>query len=97
MGHSCLFSPVDPVFTSYDRSATTGLDYAINRYYDAGTRFLHVDPAKMTAVSLRVPQTLNLYVYVANDPINYIDPTGLGDGDIGPLVNVGGDTTDVGE
>jgi RHS repeat-associated protein len=66
-------------FTSYDRSATTGLDYANNRHYDSQQgRFTQVDPAGMDAVDLASPQTLNLYAYCANDPINHIDPSGLG-------------------
>lgn len=35
-------------FTSYDRSATTGLDYAVNRHYDPRQgRFTQVDPLGM--------------------------------------------------
>jgi len=66
-------------FTSYDRSATTGLDYAVNRHYDSQQgRFTQVDPAGMKATSLVNPQTLNLYAYCANDPVNQTDPSGLG-------------------
>jgi len=66
-------------FTSYDRSITTGLDYANNRHYDSEQgRFTQVDPAGMRATSLSDPQTLNLYAYCANDPVNKIDPSGLG-------------------
>lgn len=65
-------------FTSYDRSSITGLDYAENRYYDSRQgRFTQVDPIGMGAVSLGSPQTLNLYAYCGNDPINHIDPSGL--------------------
>lgn len=64
-------------FTSYDRSATTGLDYAVNRYYDARQgRFTQPDPLGMAAASLADPQTLNMYSYVGNDPINRVDPDG---------------------
>jgi RHS repeat-associated protein len=66
-------------FTSYDRSETTKLDYAVNRHYDAQQgRFTQVDPAGMGATSLASPQTLNLYAYCINDPINHTDPSGLG-------------------
>jgi len=66
-------------FTSYDRSATTGLDYALNRQYDPlQGRFTQVDPDGMEATSLDNPQTLNLYAYCANDPVNNTDPDGLG-------------------
>ena len=64
-------------FTSYDRSATTGLDYAINRQYDSRQgRFTQPDPLGMAAASLGDPQSLNMYSYVGNDPVNRIDPDG---------------------
>jgi RHS repeat-associated protein len=66
-------------FTSYERSARTGLDYAQNRTYDSKQgRFTQVDPIGMGSVELSNPQTLNLYAYCTNDPVNYIDPSGLG-------------------
>jgi len=66
-------------FTSYDRSLATKLDYAVNRHYDPQLgRFTQVDPAGMNAVDPSSPQTLNLYAYCANDPINHTDPSGLG-------------------
>ncbi len=65
-------------FTSYDRSARTGLDYAVNRTYDSKQgRFTSVDPIGIGASSLGSPQTLNLYAYCGNDPINNTDPSGL--------------------
>ena len=65
-------------FTSYDRSDTTKLDYAVNRHYSpAQGRFTQVDPIGMNATSLGNPQSLNLYAYCTNDPINQIDPSGL--------------------
>jgi RHS repeat-associated protein len=65
-------------FTSYDRSATTGLDYAMNRSYDSlQGRFTQIDPIEMDAASLANPQTMNLYTYCGNDPVNNLDPTGL--------------------
>jgi RHS repeat-associated protein len=65
-------------FTSYDRSSVTGLDYANNRHYDPQQgRFTQVDPIGMNAASLSEPQSLNLYSYVQNDPVNHFDPEGL--------------------
>ncbi len=58
-------------FTSYDRSAITGLDYAVNRTYESPQgRFTQPDPNS---------QGFNLYSYGENDPVNRIDPTGLTD------------------
>jgi RHS repeat-associated protein len=66
-------------FTTYDRSLNTGLDYAVNRHYDAQQgRFTQVDPIGMRSTDLSSPQTLNLYAYCTNDPINHTDPSGLG-------------------
>jgi RHS repeat-associated protein len=75
-------------FTSYDRSARTGLDYAVNRTYDSKLgRFTQVDPIKMSSVSLDSPQTLNLYAYCGNDPINHTDSNGLFFGFLKKLFN----------
>jgi RHS repeat-associated protein len=64
-------------FTSYDRSTATGLDYAVNRHYDPKQgRFTQPDPLGMGAASLADPQSLNMYSYVGNDPMNRVDPDG---------------------
>jgi RHS repeat-associated protein len=66
------------VFTSYDRSAGTGLDYAQNRSYSSGQgRFTMVDPIGASASSVTNPQSNNLYAYVGNSPIDFVDPSGL--------------------
>ena len=72
----------DKKFTTYQRDAESGLDYAMDRYYgnNAG-RFESPDAA---APRLRKPITLNRYLYTADDPINYTDPTGQ-------LMTIGGD------
>ena len=65
-------------FTSYDYNATSGLDYALNRHYDAlQGRFTQVDPIGMKAANVSDPQTLNMYAYCGNDPVNNVDPDGL--------------------
>ncbi|MGI8467429.1 MAG: RHS repeat-associated core domain-containing protein [Pyrinomonadaceae bacterium] len=65
-------------FTSYDRSAVSGLDYAVNRSYSsAQSRFTQVDPIGMNSASIGNPQSMNLYAYVQNNPVDNIDPSGL--------------------
>src|SRR5207253_11376951 len=69
--------PTNRRFTSYDRSTTTGLDYAVNRHYDSRQgRFTQPDPLGLSAASLADPQSLNMYSYVGNDPMNRVDPDG---------------------
>jgi RHS repeat-associated protein len=52
--------------------AETGLHYNRFRYYDAARgRFMSPDPLGQT-------QGLNLYAYVENDPLYFVDPLGLG-------------------
>jgi RHS repeat-associated protein len=65
-------------FTTYERSATTGLDYAVNRFYDPQQgRFMQADPLEVEGITIGSPQSHNLYSYVQNDPVNSIDPLGL--------------------
>jgi len=66
------------IFTTYDRSASTGLDYAVNRTYSSGQgRFTQVDPLGAAASSLGNPQSNNLYAYTQNMPTDFTDPSGL--------------------
>ena len=56
----------------YDES--TGLYYLNARYYDPKNgRFLTEDTHRG---EVNDPDTLHLYAYCANDPINYVDPSG---------------------
>jgi RHS repeat-associated protein len=89
--HPTLGNPSKKRFTSYDRSDATGLDYAVNRFYSPQQgRFTQVDPIGMGASSLSAPQTLNMYAYCGNDPINHVDPAGLFFGFIiGALIAIG--------
>jgi RHS repeat-associated protein len=52
----------------------TGLTHLGAREYDPGTgSFVSVDPK----IDLTAPETLNPYVYSANNPVNFSDPDGL--------------------
>jgi RHS repeat-associated protein len=64
-------------FATYFRD-TVGLDYAQQRYYNAGMgSFSTPDPGGIkTAVPSR-PSSWNRYAYVEGDPVNFTDPRGL--------------------
>src|SRR5262249_6900636 len=65
-------------FAGYERDVASGLDYANARMYNSGrARFMQPDPLGLKAANLKKPQSLNLYSYAANDPVNFIDVTGL--------------------
>jgi RHS repeat-associated protein len=61
----------------YEWDGETGLDYAESRYYANGLgRFVSADPIIMETKRLADPQSLNLYAYVRNSPLIYVDPNG---------------------
>jgi RHS repeat-associated protein len=61
-------------FTTYERDAESGNDYALARYdVNRLGRFSSPDPMSGSTAN---PQSLNHYTYTGNDPINAIDPTG---------------------
>lgn len=58
-----------------DDTRTTGLTHLGAREYDPATgRFISVDPL----LEIDKPQTLNGYTYAAQNPLAFLDPTGLG-------------------
>jgi RHS repeat-associated protein len=68
-------------FTGKERDAETGLDYFGARYLaSAQGRFTSPDwsptPQPVPFADLSNPQTLNLYSYVANNPLRTTDPNG---------------------
>ncbi len=83
----------EPKFAGTFRDATSGLDYALNRYYSSNTgRFLIPEPLGLAAADPANPAAWNRYSYVANDPVNYVDRDGLrmsltmdGLGETGPV------------
>ena len=65
-------------FTSYERDTDTNLDYARMRFNSGRlARFMSPDPYA-GSIDIGNPQSWNRYAYVINDPLNFIDPTGLG-------------------
>jgi len=65
-------------FTSYERDNGTGEsgnDYAMARYHI--NRLGRFSAPDLLAGSSGSPQSLNRYAYVANDPVNLVDPLGL--------------------
>ena len=63
-------------FTGKERDAETGLDYSFARYLSSAQgRFTSPD-APFADQDSAYPQSWNLYTYVRNNPLRYIDPTG---------------------
>ncbi|HKW76357.1 MAG TPA: RHS repeat-associated core domain-containing protein, partial [Terriglobales bacterium] len=62
-------------FTTYERDAESGLDYAMARFHSSRMgRFMSLDP--WPAVSHN-PQSWNRYAYAQNNPISLVDPSGM--------------------
>ena len=64
-------------FTGYERDGETGLDFAEARMYSNTLgRFNTVDPLTITPERLIDPQRINLFSYVRNNPLAFIDFSG---------------------
>ncbi len=62
-------------FTTYERDTETNLDFAQARTFGSNLgRFTSPDPV---GGAISDPQTLNKYSYVVNNPLAYVDPSGL--------------------
>jgi RHS repeat-associated protein len=71
-------SATEQFFTGQERDQETGNDYFRARYYASSMgRFISPDPSGLTYADPTNPQSLNLYAYVGNNPLAYIDPSGL--------------------
>jgi RHS repeat-associated protein len=78
-------------FTGKERDSESGLDDFAARFYASSYgRFISADDSKYMHPA--DPQTFNLYSYVANNPINAVDPTGhdmRGKGELQPMQHIG--------
>lgn len=62
-------------FTSHEQLDGVDLIHMNGRVYDpVSGRFISADPVMQ---SMADPQTLNRYAYVRNNPLSYVDPSGL--------------------
>lgn len=62
-------------FTGKPFDQATGLSYMGARYYDPALgRFMGVDPMQATETDLH---SFNRYAYANNNPLRYVDPTGM--------------------
>lgn len=62
-------------FTTYERDGESNLDYAQFRYYVSGQgRLGSPDPLSGTQGN---PKSWNRYAYAVDDPVNFVDPTGM--------------------
>jgi RHS repeat-associated protein len=69
---------VNQKFTGQLRDAESGLDYFNARYYaSAHGRFTSVDPIFTTLERLIDPQQINLYIYTRDNPLRFVDPSGM--------------------
>jgi RHS repeat-associated protein len=74
--HSCILVPAR--FTGKERDTESGNDYFGARYYASSMgRWMSPDPINLTNARLLNPaNTLNKYVYGANNPLKYVDQDG---------------------
>ena len=52
-------------------------DFMFRRYSPGQSRWISPDPAGLASVDPTNPQTWNRYAYVANNPLSFVDPSGL--------------------
>jgi RHS repeat-associated protein len=64
-----------------------GEQFGAREYENTHGSWLTPDPAGMAAVDLSNPQSWNRYAYVLDNPVSYVDPTGLFR--VGPLAYAG--------
>jgi RHS repeat-associated protein len=63
-------------YTSYERDGNGGDDAQARHYQAVWSRFDQPDPSD-GSYDLTNPQSFNRYSYTQNDPVNFVDPSGL--------------------
>src|SRR5579872_973377 len=77
-GGGCVNYISNTHFTGQEYNGEDGLTHFPARMYSMTQgRWMHPDPAGLAAVDITNPQTWNRYAYVTNDPLSYVDPSGL--------------------
>jgi RHS repeat-associated protein len=66
-------------FTGKQRDTESTNDYFDARFYASNIagRFLTPDPSGLSYADPNNPQSLNLYAYVRNNPLRFVDPSGM--------------------
>ncbi len=78
-GRSSLFGQTTTLtqkFTGKERDVETALDYFGTRYYSSAQGRLTSPDLPLIDQDPSDPQSWNLYSYVRNNPLKYVDPTG---------------------
>jgi RHS repeat-associated protein len=68
-------------YTSYERDGNGSDEAMMRRYNGKWHRFVQPDPSD-DSYDLSDPQSFNRYAYAQNDPVNFIDPSGLDPGGV---------------
>jgi RHS repeat-associated protein len=71
-------TPLTEKFTGKERDPETGLDFFSARYMSSAQgRFTSPDPAGNFVANAADPQSWNMYAYARNNPLAFVDPSGL--------------------
>jgi RHS repeat-associated protein len=75
--YAALGTPIYNFTGQTKDTSPANYDFLFRQYSPGQGRWLVPDPAGLAAVDITNPQTWNRYAYLANNPLNAIDPKGL--------------------